>query len=106
MVKKQLFPYSPEGCFIATAVYSDTGELYKLDVIREFRDAVLKKTAAGQKLVNVYYIVSPRIANYIRTKSLTKTVVKVLVVEPGYCISSFVMFTRNILKNILRKHLK
>jgi hypothetical protein len=40
-LKSQLSPYSPEGCFIATAVY-DT-QSYKLELFRNFRKIYIKK---------------------------------------------------------------
>lgn len=53
------------GCFIATAVYSDS-EAYQVKMLRCFRDDHLEKRILGKLFVGAYYKVSPSIAEFIR----------------------------------------
>jgi len=83
------------GCFIATAAYgSPTAK--QLDVLREFRNVVLLKSAIGAKLVNLYYRVSPPMANFISQHEVVRTLVRELMVDPVVWI---VQATRNIWRN-------
>jgi polyhydroxybutyrate depolymerase len=58
---------TPSGgmCFIATAAYG-TSTAKQLDVLRDFRDAVLLKSAVGSRLVDLYYQVSPLLRTLYR----------------------------------------
>jgi polyhydroxybutyrate depolymerase len=69
------------GCFIATAVYG-TPTAHQLDVLREFRDDVLLKSTFGSRLVELYYRMSPPIADFISGHSFVKTLVRELLVDP------------------------
>jgi hypothetical protein len=80
-------PYSP-GCFIATAVYGSSS-FFKVAQMREFRDNVLCKTSTGVKLVKLYYLTSPPVANFIRNRKLLKAIARYLFVEPLYFFSRF-----------------
>jgi hypothetical protein len=80
--KSQLSPYSPTGCFIATAVYPSN--CYKLRVFRNFRDNVLLKNKLGKIFVQFYYTISPKIANYIKKRRIIKSFVLYLLIEPIY----------------------
>jgi uncharacterized repeat protein (TIGR02543 family) len=69
------------GCFIATAAYgSPTAE--QLDVLREFRDVVLLESAVGSQFVDLYYKLSPPVADFISGNSLLRTVVRELLIDP------------------------
>jgi uncharacterized repeat protein (TIGR02543 family) len=69
------------GCFIATAAYG-TATAKQLDVLREFRDDVLLKSAVGSRLVDFYYQTSPPIANFISEHSVVRTLVRELLIDP------------------------
>jgi hypothetical protein len=62
---------SSDGCFIATAAYS-TSRHPDLTTFRQFRDRELLSNAFGQKLVKLYYKISPSIANHISQKPTIK----------------------------------
>ena len=69
------------GCFIATAAYgSPTAE--QIDVLREFRDAVLLESTAGSQFVALYYKLSSPVADFISGSSFLRTLVRVLLVDP------------------------
>jgi len=71
----------PRGCFIATAAYG-TPTAEQLDVLREFRDGVLLKSTVGSRLVDLYYQVSPPVADFISESSFVRTLVRELLVDP------------------------
>ena len=53
------------NCFIATAAF-DTPLAPQVQVLRDFRDAYLMRSAIGRWLVSQYYRLSPPLANIIR----------------------------------------
>ncbi len=64
------------GCFIATAAYgTDTAK--ELDILREFRDAVLLPNGLGAEFVSLYYKTSPPIADFISQHEILRTAVRV-----------------------------
>ena len=68
-------------CFIATAAYgTDTAE--EIDILREFRDAVLLPNSLGAKFVSLYYKTSPPIADFISQHEVLRTAVRVGFVDP------------------------
>ncbi len=71
----------PFDCFIATAAYgSATAE--EINVLRDFRDAVLLPNSLGARLVSFYYRTSPPIAGFISGYDLLRTAVRVGLVDP------------------------
>jgi len=69
------------GCFIATAAYgTDTAK--EIDILREFRDAVLLPNSLGAKFVSLYYKTSPPIADFISQHEVLRTAVRVGFVDP------------------------
>ena len=70
-----------QGCFIATAAYG-TDTARELDIMREFRDAVLLPDSLGARFVSIYYKTSPPIANFISQHEVLRTVVRVNFVDP------------------------
>jgi uncharacterized repeat protein (TIGR02543 family) len=69
------------GCFIATAAYGDPSA-EQLDVLRGFRDGVLLESAAGSQFVDLYYRLSPPIADCMSEGSFLKTLVRELLIDP------------------------
>lgn len=65
----------PSGCFIATAAYS-TPIHPDLDTFRAFRDEKLLTHLIGNKLVKIYYQLSPSFAEYINQKPRIKRFVR------------------------------
>jgi len=63
------------GCFIATAAYG-TPMAGEIEILREFRDEYLLTSPLGQALVNLYYMVSPPMAEFITEHPSLKPVVR------------------------------
>jgi hypothetical protein len=68
-------PASPFGCFVATAAYG-TPMAQEIQILREFRDEYLLTNALGKALVDVYYRISPPIANFITDHPRLKPIVR------------------------------
>jgi uncharacterized repeat protein (TIGR02543 family) len=69
------------GCFVATAAYgSPTAE--QLDVLRGFRDGVLLESSAGSRVVDLYYRLSPPVADFVSGDSFLRTLVRELLADP------------------------
>jgi uncharacterized repeat protein (TIGR02543 family) len=69
------------GCFIATAAYGSPS-VEQLDVLREFRDGALLGSGAGSGFVDLYYRLSPPIADFMSGNSFWRTLVRELLVDP------------------------
>jgi hypothetical protein len=65
----------PAICFIATAAYG-TPMAEEIQILREFRDEYLLTNPLGQALVDLYYNVSPPIAEFITEHPGLKPVVR------------------------------
>lgn len=79
-------PYSPEGCFIATACYG-TGLDEHVQLLKDFRDSFLKEFSLGRAFIRKYYEYSPPVADFIQDKKYLKVLIRVLLVQPAYLIS-------------------
>lgn len=60
------------GCFIATAAFGSPLQPQVI-ALRNFRDSVLAKSAAGRLFVRLYYRYSPTAADFIRKSDLLRT---------------------------------
>jgi hypothetical protein len=70
--------FSAFDCFIATTVYANP-VAEPVEVLRRFRDEVLLKSAAGRRLVELYYLHGPRLATVVMEKpSLARPTRRVL----------------------------
>jgi len=69
------------GCFIASAAY---GSEFASEVIlfKRFRDSVLQSYAPTRLLVNLYYKISPPIADFISTSVTRRFLVRSLFLKP------------------------
>jgi len=70
--------YEDCGCFIATAAFG-TPLAQELNVLRNYRDRTLLKTALGKALVKCYYKVSPPLAEIIKTTEAMRKPVRLLI---------------------------
>jgi len=63
------------GCFIATAAYG-TPMAKEIEILHEFRDEYLLTNSLGQALVDLYYRVSPPMADFIAEHPSLKPIVR------------------------------
>ncbi len=70
------------GCFIATAAMG-SDDAVELDVLREFRDTHISKSAIGRAIMTIYYAISPRPAKWIEQHAAIRIIVRMLIVYPA-----------------------
>ena len=63
------------GCFIATAAYGSS-LAPEVKILRTFRDRCLMNNPLGRVLVQMYYQVSPPVADFIREREFAKQIVR------------------------------
>jgi len=78
-------------CFIATAAYG-TPMAEEIEILREFRDGYLLTNPPGQALVDLYYRVSPPIAEFITEHPNLKPIVRAGLL-PAVAISTIAVNT-------------
>jgi len=76
-----VWPSIPGFCFIATAAYG-TETASQLDILRDFRNQVLLKSAPGSRFVAAYYRLSPPVAAFIAKNDFLRAVVREVLVDP------------------------
>ncbi len=86
-------------CFIATAAYG-TPMAEEIQILREFRDEYLLTNAVGQALVDVYYRVSPPIAEFITEHPSLKPIVRAGLL-PAVAMSTIAVNTTPVEKIVL-----
>jgi hypothetical protein len=94
-----IFPSSGGGCFIATAAYG-TPLASEIQILREFRDEYLLTNPLGQAFVNLYYKVSPPIAEFITEHPSLKPIVRTGLV-PAVAMSTVIVNTTSAEKMII-----
>ncbi len=72
---------SKSRCFLATAAYG-SANAGDLDVLRSFRDEILRKTATGRGFVYVYEQVSPPLADFLRARDRLRSIVRRCLIKP------------------------
>jgi len=82
---------APGWCFIATAAYG-TPMAEEIQTLREFRNEYLLTNPLGQAFVNLYYKVSPPIAEFITDHPSLKPIVRAGLV-PAVAVSTVVVST-------------
>jgi hypothetical protein len=82
---------TPGGCFIATAAYG-TSMAEGIQILREFRDEYLLTNPPGQTFVDLYYKVSPPIAEFITEHPGLKPIVRAALV-PAVAMSTVAVST-------------
>jgi hypothetical protein len=63
------------GCFIATAAYG-TATADEIEILRDFRDGYMLTNRAGEALIDIYYRISPPIADFITEHPNLKSAVR------------------------------
>lgn len=74
-----------KACYIATVCYGDI-EAKQVVAFRKFRDARLSKSFFGRLFIKGYYYLSPKIANYLRTKKMLNKVIRICLLDRIYNI--------------------
>ena len=64
-------------CFIATTLFG--AEAHETNVLRDYRDRVLRRNAGGRTLVSIYYKVSPSIADLLDSNEVIRKFAAALV---------------------------
>ena len=77
--------YGPGGCFIATAAYGSYMSP-EVEVLKDFRDDVLLKTSIGEEFVEIYYDVSPPVADFIAEHESLRVITRVALTPLVYLV--------------------
>jgi len=79
-------PEKKSGCFIATACY-DSYDSPELHILRNYRDEILANSTLGRIFIDLYYKISPPIAEVIKGRKCLKQFLKkyILNILVGYC---------------------
>ena len=65
------------GCFISTAVYQfQNNPEINLGILKEFRDNTMRTKSVTTKLIDLYYRISPPIAEHLSTNKIQSEFVK------------------------------
>ena len=83
-------------CFIATAAYG-TPMAQEIEILRQFRDNYLFTNSLGQALVNLYYSISPPVAEFITAHPSLQSIVRAGLL-PAVAVSTVVVNTAPTMK--------
>lgn len=67
--------YSHNDCFIATAAYG-TPLAYEIDILKKWRDDKLQHTYIGRRIIELYYRISPPLAEFIRPRNKLRQITR------------------------------
>ena len=71
-----------EGCFISTAVYQfHINPEINLNILKDFRDDTMRTKSLTNKLIDIYYDVSPPIAKYLSTNKNQSEFIKTFFID-------------------------
>lgn len=84
-------PIKHSDCFIATVVYG-TNQAPEVHVLKDFRDKILQPMVLGRVFLWFYYLISPCLANFIKSRPKLKRLVGKFLVQPA--VFSAVMYFR------------
>ncbi len=88
-----------DACFIATAAFGSLLDP-RVSILREFRDQVMMSSQLGRRLVGMYYIWSPHLADLVAEHEILKTMVRI-VLWPIVALVFFLLKTGWIAKILL-----
>jgi hypothetical protein len=71
----------PSSCYIATATYGTPLD-ENINVLRDFRDAVLMTNPVGETFISTYYATSPPVADALRENEGLRTVTRLTLITP------------------------
>lgn len=86
-----------EGCFIATAAYGDYDHP-KVQILRQFRDEILRRSKLGDNFIRLYYRASPNLANTIRSSNRKRAITKFLIIYPLFKLAQLALLLNKILE--------
>lgn len=78
-------PYEDTTCQMVAAY--GTGSHSHLNIIRNFRDNLLKTFPGGQKIIDLYYKVTPLVAESVKRSRTMRILVILFTVIPALLIS-------------------
>ena len=75
-----------QACFIATAALG-TPAAVEIDILRQFRDEVLRHNPAGRAFIVTYYKLSPPVARFIARHRSLRFLVRKCIINPAVSLS-------------------
>lgn len=69
------------GCFIATAAYGSP-LAPEVEVLRKFRDEVLRRSILGRLFIRIYSVLSPPVAKLIWRSDFSKAAIRQIILSP------------------------
>lgn len=85
-----------DACFIATAAHGNINTT-QVVILRQFRDKFLKPTSIGKQLINIYYHLSPPLAELISGHASLQLITRILL-KPATAFSYLVLHPQSALQ--------